>query len=130
MRRPGGDPSVGFDDSWYFATSHPTPTRAPLRESIEVDVCVVGAGYTGLSAALELAEAGFSVAVLEAHRVGAGASGRNGGVLGMGQRKNQIELTAHFGSADAKLMWQIACDANQLVRHRVKVRDSVRSQGR
>ena len=119
-RRPGGDPSVGFDDSWYFATSHPTPRRAPLRESIEVDVCVIGAGYTGLSAALELADAGFTVAVLEAHRVGAGASGRNGGVLGMGQRKDQIELEARFGSADAKLMWQIACDANQLVRDRVK----------
>ncbi len=50
---------------------------------------MVGGGYTGLSAALHLAEAGYDVALIEAHRVGFGASGRNGGQLGSGQRVDQ-----------------------------------------
>jgi gamma-glutamylputrescine oxidase len=90
-----------------------------LTERIRADVCVVGAGYTGLSAALELAVRGYRVVVLEAHRVGAGASGRNGGVLGMGQRRDQHELEAWLGRDRARQFWQIALDANALVRDRV-----------
>ena len=65
--------------SWYEA-SVVRPTAAPaLAGSIETDVCVVGGGYAGLSTALELAERGYSVALLEARQAGWGASGRNGG---------------------------------------------------
>lgn len=119
-RWQGGDPRVGYDESWYYATAKGLMQHPQLTESIDADVCIVGAGYTGLSAAIELAEQGFKVVVLESHRVGAGASGRNGGVLGMGQRKDQDELEAMLGLDVAKQMWQVACDANELVRDRIK----------
>ena len=119
-RRAGGDPAVGYEDSWYYHTARELTEHPVLQEHLETDVCVVGAGYTGISAALELRERGYDVAVLETHRVGAGASGRNGGVLGMGQRKDQEELESWLGEDAARLMWQIACDANDLVRDRVK----------
>ncbi|MFT4632955.1 MAG: gamma-glutamylputrescine oxidase [Candidatus Pseudothioglobus sp.] len=118
-RRDGGDPHSGYKESWYYATAKGLIAHPVLQESIDVDVCVVGGGYTGLSAALELAERGFKVALLESNCIGAGASGRNGGVLGMGQRKDQGELEAMLGIDAAKQMWKIACDANQLVRDRV-----------
>jgi gamma-glutamylputrescine oxidase len=118
-RRQGGDPHSGYDESWYYATAKGLVKHAALQATIDVDVCVVGGGYTGLSAALELAERGFNVALLESHRIGAGASGRNGGVLGMGQRKDQDELELMLGVDTAKQMWRIACDANQLVRDRI-----------
>ena len=120
VRRQGGDPSIGYDDSWYYATAKGLARHPQLTESIDADVCIVGAGYTGLSAAIELAEQGYKVVVLESHRVGAGASGRNGGVLGMGQRKDQDELEAMLGFETARRMWQVACDANALVRDRIQ----------
>ncbi len=64
--------------SYYAATANTSPERAPLRSSIETDVCVIGAGFSGLSSALHLAEKGYQVVMLEAARVGWGASGRNG----------------------------------------------------
>jgi gamma-glutamylputrescine oxidase len=79
------------------------------------DVCVVGGGYTGLSAALHLAEAGFSVALVEAQRVGWGASGRNGGQVGSGQRRDQAWLEARFGSGRARALWDMAEEAKALV---------------
>jgi len=115
----GGDSSFGYDRSWYYATAKQLASHPELNERLSVDVCVVGGGFTGLSAALELAERGYSVAVVEAHRVGAGASGRNGGVLGMGQRRDQNYLEDWLGADTARAMWQIALDANALVRQRV-----------
>ena len=75
-RHPGGDPTIGYDESWYFHTAKELNDHPVLTEHVNADVCVVGAGYTGISAALELAERGFSVVVLEAHKAGSGASGR------------------------------------------------------
>lgn len=112
-------PSVGFEDSWYYATARDLQNYPALKERVRADVCVVGAGYTGLSAALELAQRGYRVVVLDAYRVGSGASGRNGGVLGMGQRKDQDELEAWLGPDAARLLWRIAAEANDLVRERI-----------
>lgn len=67
--------------SYYAASANKYAPFDTLNESISCDVCVVGGGYTGLSSALHLAEAGFDVVVLEASRIGFGASGRNGGQL-------------------------------------------------
>lgn len=111
--------SVGFEQSWYFATARELIDRPKLTERLRADVCVVGGGYTGLSAALTLAERGYSVVLLEGYRIGSGASGRNGGVLGMGQRKDQDELEAWLGSDTARLMWDVALEANALVRERI-----------
>ncbi len=118
--RAGGDARIGFDASWYYASARDMAGYPALQASLDADVCVVGAGYTGLSAAMELSERGYRVVVLEAHRVGSGASGRNGGVLGTGQRKDQDELERWLGEDAARQMWQIAVDANNLVRDRVQ----------
>ena len=118
-RRGGGNPKIGFDESWYYDTAHGDHDYPALDGSTDADVCVVGGGYTGLSAAIELARKGYSVVLLEGYKIGSGASGRNGGVFGTGQRKDQDELESWLGMDDARKMWQIACDANQLVRDRV-----------
>ena len=109
--KPGQYPA-----SWYAATANPSPERPPLRGETRADVCVVGAGYTGLSAALHLAEAGLSVVVVEAHRAGFGASGRNGGQLGSGQRAEQTDLETMVGRDDAAKLWKLAEDAKDLVK--------------
>lgn len=109
----------GFESSWYYATARGLTDHPRLEGRVRADVCVVGGGYTGLSAALELAERGYDVVLLEGHRVGAGASGRNGGVLGMGQRKDQDELERWLGDEAARRLWDVALEANALVRERI-----------
>lgn len=118
--RAGGNSRIGYDESWYFHSARGKRDFPKLQESVTTDVCVIGGGYTGLSAAIELREQGLNVVVVEAHKVGSGASGRNGGVFGMGQRKDQDTLESWLGKDDARKMWQIACDANDLVRDRIK----------
>lgn len=105
-----------YPDSWYAATARPLAPFAPLKGHHSADVVVIGAGYTGLSAALHLAEAGLSVRVLEAHRVGFGASGRNGGQLGSGQRMGQHDIERLMGPTDATRMWELAEAAKDLVK--------------
>jgi len=109
--RPGEYP-----DSWYAATADLLPPFPPLAGEVTADVCVVGGGYTGLSAALHLAEAGLRVVLLEAQRVGFGASGRNGGQLGSGQRQDQMELERLVGREDARRLWDIGEETKALVR--------------
>ncbi|WP_126978744.1 NAD(P)/FAD-dependent oxidoreductase [Frigidibacter oleivorans] len=105
-----------WPDSWYAATAAPMPRLPALEGTVRADVCVVGGGYTGLSAALHLAERGFRTVLLEAHRVGFGASGRNGGQVGTGQRLDQDELEKIGGKAEARRLWDIAEEAKALVR--------------
>jgi gamma-glutamylputrescine oxidase len=105
-----------YPPGWYAATVAPLPRHAPLRGAARADVCVVGAGYTGLSAALHLAEAGLSVVLLEAQRVGFGASGRNGGQLGSGQRVDQVALERMVGADDAAHLWRLGEEAKTLVK--------------
>ncbi|MDG1430777.1 MAG: FAD-binding oxidoreductase, partial [Paracoccaceae bacterium] len=105
-----------YPDSWYAATSDFLPAQHPLTGDERVDVCVIGGGYTGLSAALHLAEMGFKVTLLEAQRIGFGASGRNGGQLGSGQRNDQHQLERSLGFDKAKLLWDLAEDAKLLVK--------------
>ncbi|WP_299691036.1 FAD-binding oxidoreductase [uncultured Tateyamaria sp.] len=109
--RPGTYP-----DSWYAATSDIGPVRAPLPGTVQADVCVVGAGYTGMSAALHLAQAGRRVVVVEAQRVGFGASGRNGGQLGAGQRVEQPDLEQMVGHDRARVLWDMGRAAVALVK--------------
>lgn len=105
-----------YPPSWYAATVEPLPPFPPLRGETRADVCVVGGGYTGLSAALHLAERGFDVALVEAHRVGFGASGRNGGQVGSGQRLEVDVLERLFGRDRARQLWDFGEEAKALVR--------------
>ncbi|AUQ53833.1 NAD(P)/FAD-dependent oxidoreductase [Phaeobacter inhibens] len=105
-----------YPNSWYAATATPLAPFAPLQGEARADVCIVGGGYTGLSAALHLAEAGRTVILLEANRVGFGASGRNGGQLGSGQRMEQDGLESLMGEPEAAKLWNLAEDAKDLVK--------------
>lgn len=112
-----------YPDSWYAATADPLPPFDPLRGEVRADVCVIGGGYTGLSAALHLAEAGRAVVLVDAQRVGFGASGRNGGQLGSGQRRDQIELEEMFGRDTARQLWALGEDAKALTKALISKHD-------
>ena len=109
-----------FPDSWYAATAEIPPQRQQLRGDITADVCIVGAGFTGLMAALELAEAGMSVVVLDAQRAGWGASGRNGGQVGSGFNKDQRWISSKLGKGPAKALWDMTEEAKDLLKARVE----------
>lgn len=97
--------------SWYEATVGERPRYEPLGSSKRCDVVIIGGGFTGLSAAAHLAKAGADVVLLEAHRFGDGASGRNGGQLGTGQRAGAEELEAELGFERAKALFDLAEEA-------------------
>jgi gamma-glutamylputrescine oxidase len=105
-----------YPNSYYAVSAATLPEQPELAESVRADVCIIGAGYTGLSTALHLAEAGINVVVLEAQRIGWGASGRNGGQLLGGQRQDVDWLEAKFGHAAARRLWQLGEDARDLVK--------------
>jgi gamma-glutamylputrescine oxidase len=110
----------GYPDSYYAATAKGTVALAPLAGSGRSDVCVIGGGFTGLSAALNLAEAGFDVVLLEAERIGFGASGRCGGLVGSGQRHDVLETEAMFGYERSRQLWDLAEAAKDEIRSRIE----------
>ena len=103
--------SPGF--SWYEATVGERPRYAALEGDTRADVAIVGGGFTGLSAAAHLAKAGVDVVLIEAHRFGDGASGRNGGQMGTGQRAPLDELEEALGWTRAKALFDLAEEAKQ-----------------
>ncbi|SPF75541.1 Gamma-glutamylputrescine oxidoreductase [Aliiroseovarius pelagivivens] len=108
-----------YPQSWYAATADAPGPFPAAQGDVSCDVCVIGGGFTGLSAALHLAERGYDVVLLEAQRVGFGASGRNGGQVGMGQRLDQDELEKMVGKDDARKLWDMARESVQMVRDMV-----------
>ena len=98
-------------DSWYAASANLKLDLPPLTDAVSTDVCIIGAGYTGLSAAIHLRQLGYTVTVLEANRVAWGASGRNGGHVGTGQRVDQEQLEKWLGLDRAKALWQLGLEA-------------------
>ncbi len=109
-----------YPPSYYHATCNELPSFPALAGDIDCDVCIIGAGYTGLSAALHLAQKNYDVVVLDAHRIGWGASGRNGGQLGIGLRIEQSKIEKMVGLEAAKDLWQLGLEANQLVHDLIK----------
>ncbi|MCW5655545.1 FAD-binding oxidoreductase [Hydrogenophaga sp.] len=104
----------------YYEASVQRPEVLPsLQENLEADVLVVGAGFAGLSAALELAQRGLSVVVLEAERIGSGASGRNGGQAIVGYASGQGPFEQQLGAADAQRAWEMSLEAIDLLDARI-----------
>jgi gamma-glutamylputrescine oxidase len=97
--------------SWYEDTAGPRPQYPALDGDRTCDVVIVGGGFTGLSAATHLAKSGTDVVLIEAHRFGDGASGRNGGQFGTGQRAWAEEMEAEFGFSRAKALFDLAEEA-------------------
>jgi gamma-glutamylputrescine oxidase len=108
------------ENSWYEASVVRPPLSPPLSEPVTADVCVVGGGYAGVSAALELAERGYSVVLLEAQRIGWGASGRNGGqaIVGFGE-DGECAIEKQLSPQDARRAWDISVEGLRLLRERI-----------
>lgn len=104
--------------SYYAATANERTAYPELDEAVTADICIVGAGFTGVASALTLAERGYSVAVVEANRVGWGASGRNGGQLIAGI-SGESKVAARHGPGVADLMWEMRWRGNDIVHERV-----------
>ena len=92
------------------------PALPPLEGDVEADVCVVGAGLSGCSTALHLAERGYKVVVLEAERIGYGASGRSGGQIIPGWAGGMDKIAAQLGKGDAKRLWDFSIEGMDLTR--------------
>lgn len=97
--------------SWYESSCGDRPAYPALEKDRTCDVVIIGGGFCGLSAALHLAQAGTDVVLLEQHRLGDGASGRNGGQMGTGQRASVLETEAELGFERSKALFDMAEDA-------------------
>ncbi|RYY73946.1 MAG: FAD-binding oxidoreductase [Gammaproteobacteria bacterium] len=109
-----------IENSFYEASIQRPATSPPLAERTSTDVCVVGGGYTGISSAIELAERGYSVVLLEAQRIGWGASGRNGGqvIVGFGAEGEEA-IAKQLSADDARRAWDISVEGMQLLKDRI-----------
>lgn len=105
-----------YPSSFYASDISPLDDVAAPVGDVRCDVCVIGGGFTGLSSALHLARQGYNVRLVEAQRIGFGASGRNGGQVGAGQRLDQDTLEQMFGKSRARELWDIGGQAVGLVR--------------
>ena len=105
--------------SYYAATANKQDARPPLQGSVNADVCIVGGGFTGVAAALELAERGVSAVVVEAVRVGFGASGRNGGQIVNGYSRDLDVISARYGDKAGRLIGGLANEGGDIIRARI-----------
>jgi gamma-glutamylputrescine oxidase len=106
-------------DSYYAATANPARDHPPLTGRLDCDVCVIGGGLTGCSSALHLAERGYDTVLVEARRVGWGASGRSGGQLIVGFSCPQSRLRKAVGPETAKQLWDLSVEAVALAKDRI-----------
>jgi gamma-glutamylputrescine oxidase len=109
----------GHVASYYAATANDRAARPALAGELEADICIIGAGFTGISAGLELAERGFSVVVLEAVRIGFGASGRNGGQIVNGYSRDLSVIERRYGSERARALGAMSLEGGNIIRDRV-----------
>ncbi|WP_458791043.1 NAD(P)/FAD-dependent oxidoreductase [Yoonia sp. MH D7] len=109
--------------SYYAASANPSPERPALAGNVAIDICVVGAGYSGLSTALHLAEKGYKVAVIEGARVGWGASGRNGGQIVNGLNASLQTIKKRYGQDTASFVAGLVQEGGEIIRERIKTYD-------
>lgn len=110
-------------NSFYAASANDTRIRPPLKENIKTDICVIGAGYTGMSTALHLAENGYKVTVLEGSRIGFGASGRNGGQIVNSYSRDVDFIEKHYGKHVGAEMGRMAFEGGRILRRFVEQYD-------
>ncbi|SPF81661.1 NAD(P)/FAD-dependent oxidoreductase [Pseudoprimorskyibacter insulae] len=109
--------------SYYAASANPAPLRPAVKGAHEAEICVVGAGYSGLSTALHLAEKGYSVTVVEGARIGWGASGRNGGQIVNGLNASLDTIGKRYGADTAKFVAGLVQEGGEIIRERIKTYD-------
>lgn len=105
--------------SYYEHSVLRDPATPALQEALQADVVVIGAGFAGLSSAIELAQRGYSVVVLEADRICSGASGRNGGQAIVGYASGQEPFEQQLGAARARMAWDMSIEAIDLIKQRM-----------
>lgn len=109
----------GHAPSYYAATANDRNIRPMLEGVTEADICIIGAGFTGISAGIELAERGYSVVVLEAVRIGFGASGRNGGQIVNGYSRDLSVIEKRYGGRKAEALGKMSLEGGNIIRERV-----------
>jgi len=109
--------------SYYAASANPSPDRPPLKGDITTDILIVGAGYSGLSTGLHLAEKGYKVTIIEAARVGWGASGRNGGQIVNGLNASLQTIKKRYGADTANFVAGLVQEGGEIIRERIKTYD-------
>ena len=112
-----------YPGSYYAASTNEAPLRPPLEGSVDCDICIVGAGYSGLSAALALAEKGHNVVVVEGARVGWGASGRNGGQIVNGLNASLDTIGNRYGMEVGAFVGKLVQEGGRIIRERVNKYD-------
>ncbi|HEY5717237.1 MAG TPA: FAD-binding oxidoreductase [Motiliproteus sp.] len=112
--------SISHPTSYYAASANDTRMRPELFDVHTCDICVIGAGYTGLSTAIHLAESGFKVVVLEASRIGFGASGRNGGQIVHSYSRDIDFIEKHYGHKAGAELGKMAFEGGNIIRRLVR----------
>src|SRR3984885_11543716 len=107
-------------DTYYTASARPGAPTAALAGSVRSDICVIGGGIAGCSAALSLAERGYRVVLLEAQRIGWGGSGRRGGQAIVGTAIEKADLEALVGTEDARRVWGVSLAGLALLKQRIE----------
>ena len=110
-------------NSYYAASANPSPARPELSGENQIDICIVGAGYSGLSTGLHLVEKGFKVAIIEGARVGWGASGRNGGQIVNGLNASLQTIKKRYGQDTATFVAGLVQEGGEIIRERIKTYD-------
>ncbi|PVA11989.1 gamma-glutamylputrescine oxidoreductase [Pelagivirga sediminicola] len=109
--------------SYYAASANPAPERPALSGDHDIDICIVGAGYSGLSTGLHLAEKGYKVAIIEGAQVGWGASGRNGGQIVNGLNASLQTIRKRYGQDTATFVAGLVQEGGEIIRERIKTYD-------
>lgn len=120
MKDSSNNQASGYINSYYSASANAAPVRPSLVQKINVEICVIGGGFSGLSAALHLLEKGYQVVLLESSRIGWGASGRNGGQIVNGFSRDLIEVERRYGIDAARAIGEMSLEGGNIIRQRIQ----------
>lgn len=107
-------------NSYYAASANPSTERPALKGVVDTDICIIGAGYSGLSAGLSLAEKGYKVSIIEGAKIGWGASGRNGGQIVNGLNASLATIEKRYGPEVGSFVGKLVQEGSKIIRERVE----------